>query len=135
MKPFSLGPGILVIIGVACIHFTSLGQQIRPGIDCGCENYDDYIKPKSKGILFEQGQTVQEGSSEDGMYTVEAVDAIPPNTVTLTIRNKNGKSIYHETTSAAGWGFSSSEDRFVMHGYAEGGKHWCTLFKIGRAHV
>ena len=128
MKPLSLLADVLIMVCLSAM--VTLGQDIRPGIECGCEEYEEYVGPKSKGILLEQGETVQEGSSKEGKYTVQAVEAIPPNTVTLTIRNKNGKSIYHETTSAAGWGFSSSEDRFVMHGYAEGGKHWCTLFNL-----
>src|SRR6056297_2816386 len=108
MKPLSLLADVLIMVCLSTM--VTLGQDIRPGIECGCEEYEEYVAPKSKGILLEQGETVQEGSSKEGKYTVQAVEAIPPNTVTLTIRNKNGKSIYHETTSAAGWGFSSSED-------------------------
>ncbi|MEA1887634.1 MAG: choice-of-anchor D domain-containing protein [Bacteroidota bacterium] len=116
-----------IFISFFCFQPLLYGQ--RPGIECGCEEYDDYISPESKGILVEQGETVQEGSSEEGKYTVQVVEAIPPNTVVINILYK-GKSIYNEPSSAIGWGFSPDEDHFVMHGYDANGKHWCTLFNL-----
>ena len=100
----------------------------RPGIECGCENYAKYEKPGTKPILTKL-LTVEEGSSKDGKYIVEATSASPPNTVNLQIFYR-GRRIFNQTNSAAGWGFSPNEDRFVMHGYSEGNKHWCTLLNL-----
>ena len=120
---------LITAVFVFLINTPELFSQ-RPGIECSCDKYDDYVSPKkSKGILVEQGGTVQEGSSKEGKYTVQAVDAIPPNTVVLNILYE-GKSIYNEPSSAVGWGFSPDEDHFVMHGYDANGKHWCTLFNL-----
>ncbi len=130
MKPFINQTGRLIATILLLFQISTffLYSQ-RPGIECGCEKHGDYKKPASKGILLEQGATVQEGSSQEGKYLVEALDAIPPNTVTLIIRS-NGRRIFQQTNSAVGWGFSPDEDRFVVHGYDATGKHWCTLVNL-----
>ncbi len=105
--------GFMAALLILSVSF--LNGQPRPGIECGCDKYDDYVEPASKAIKVEQGTTVQEVSSSKGKYTVEVVDAIPPNVVNITIFLE-GRMIFNESNLATGWGFSPDEDRFVMHG-------------------
>ena len=118
----------LSITGFMSLSFLSSSGQ-RPGIECGCTKYGDYVEPASKGILVEQGSTVNEGSSSKGKYTLEVNDGIAPNEVNLTIYYK-GILIMNENCSATGWGFSPDEDKFVMHGLDQFDDHWCTLVNL-----
>jgi len=114
--------GLLLFIGIM-----TFGQ--RPGIECGCTKFDNYVEPSSKSILVEQGTTVQEGYSSKKKYFVVVEDAIPPNIVNISVLYNN-KVIFNESNRATGWGFSPDEDKFVMHGLAQDGKHWCRLVNL-----
>jgi beta propeller repeat protein len=115
----------LSISGLLSVSFLSLSGQ-RPGIECGCKKYGEYVEPTSKGIVVEQGSEVQEGSSSKGKYTLEIDDAIAPNEVNITIYYK-GILIFNENHRATGWGFSPDEDKFAMHGIDQFGNPWCRL--------
>ena len=115
----------LISSGLLLIHILQVSAQ-RPGIECGCKKYGEYVEPASKGIAVEQGSTVQEGSSSKGKYTLEVDDAIAPNEVNITIYYK-GILIFNENHRATGWGFSPDEDKFVMHGIDQFGNPWCRL--------
>ena len=93
------------------------GQEERPGIECGCTKTGKYVEPGLKKILVDGGTASNEGSSSKGKYKLYAVDAsdVAPDAVNITI-NCNSKTIFNETISATGWGFSPDEDRFVMFG-------------------
>ena len=94
-----------------------LGQEERPGIECGCAKTGKYVEPGLKKILVDGGTASNEGSSSKGKYKLYATDAsdVAPDAVNITI-TCNGKTIYNENNSAISWGFSPDEDRFVMFG-------------------
>ncbi len=118
---------ILVSLTIFCLSYPLQGQN--PGVECGCDTYDDYKPPASKSIYIEQGITVMEAQSKNGKYQVVVADAMPPNLVNITISHNN-KSILNVSSTAIGWGFSPDEDRFVMHGFDIHNKHWYILYNL-----
>jgi beta propeller repeat protein len=108
----------------------AFGQDGRPGIECGCKKYDDYIKPSVKGPVVKQGASLEEGFSFNNKYRLIAIDASgsSSNNTNFSIYYK-GKSVFNENMPATGWGFSPDEDRFVVHGFSSG-FHWCTLVNL-----
>ncbi|MBG0859556.1 MAG: choice-of-anchor D domain-containing protein, partial [Bacteroidales bacterium] len=112
---FLASSSIFLLIGT----FAS-GQEIRPGIECGCDKTDTYVAPAVYKILVETEPSQKEFFSPHHKYSLTAeVDPIDPDKVDITIKS-NGKTIFSEPTSAAGWGFSPDEDRFVMYGVTSG---------------
>ncbi len=105
-----------------------LGAQ-NPGIECGCDTYDDYVTPASEAIYIQQSYNIQVASSKSGKYRVEVSDAQYPNIVHLSVYYGN-IVILSLSTRATGWGFSPDEDRFVMHGFDIHNKHWYILYNL-----
>ncbi|MCJ7449879.1 MAG: choice-of-anchor D domain-containing protein [Bacteroidales bacterium] len=91
----------------------SLGQEDRPGIECGCDKTGKYVAPAVKNITVEEGSASNEGSSSKGKYKLYS--SLEAGGVTIGIYY-NGVEIFNETNSTTGWGFSPDEDRFVMFG-------------------
>lgn len=115
----------LAVLAILFFPVVFLYGQTRPGIECGCTSYGDYVEPASKGILVQQGATIHEGSSSKGKYTIEVQDADYPNVANISIYYQ-GIMIFNEVNRAWGWGFSPDEDKFAMHGLDQFGNHWCS---------
>ncbi len=107
---------ILAFSGLMSLNLISLSAQ-RPGIECGCKKYGNYVEPASKGFTVEQGSSVKEGSSSKGKYILEVDDGITQNEVNLTIYYQ-GILIMNENNMASGWAFSpDSKDATFVHAY------------------
>ncbi|KYK23510.1 hypothetical protein AYK24_07395 [Thermoplasmatales archaeon SG8-52-4] len=117
---------------VICASIQSNGQS--PGIECGCDNYGDYVAPASEAIYIQQSYNVQVASSKNGKYRVEVSDAQYPNIVNLRVFYGNIE-LLNMNSRAYGWGFSPDEDRFAMHGFDTNNKHWYTLYNLNPDHT
>ncbi|MBG0860397.1 MAG: choice-of-anchor D domain-containing protein, partial [Bacteroidales bacterium] len=91
----------------------SLGQDGRPGIECGCDKTGKWVAPAVKNIAVEEDTATFERSSPKGKYKLYS--SLESGDVTIGIYY-NGVEIFNETNSTTGWGFSPDEDRFVMFG-------------------
>ena len=120
-----------IIVLLICFIPVLNGQDPRPGIECGCTRYDDYIPPAVKEIYVAEGELYKEGFSakENPKYRLVAEPAAPPYLVTLSIY-KGDIMIFTETNNAYGWGFSPDEDKFAMHGFSANREHWSTLVNL-----
>ena len=108
--------------------FTFGSSAQSPGIECGCNEYDSYKAPSVKGILIEQGATVNEAHSANNKYQVVVHSAIN-NQVSISVQ-ENSKEILQGLYPASGWGFSPDEDKFVIHGLDHNGWHWVWLYNL-----
>jgi len=110
---------------------SSLAQEPRPKIECGCQKYGDYVAPASKALLIDMGESVQEAfsSEKDPRYKLIAQEAQYPFLTHISIYTGDNQ-IYSENTHAYGWGFSPDQDKFAMFGFDQNGKHYCTLVNL-----
>jgi beta propeller repeat protein len=124
-----LKSGVLAALLTNFCVFSS-GQD-RPGIECGCTKFENYVEPGLKNVLVEQGENVPEGASakKNPRYILTSTPASPPDVVTISIKNRSGRLIFTETNDATGWGFSPDEDRFVMHGMSNN-QFWVRLVNL-----
>jgi len=106
----------------------AFSQTDRPGIECGCNTFEDYVKPAVSEILVPELITVKDGQSKNGTYQLEAVKVSNTHT-NITIRNQ-GKIILNSQFRAGGWGFSPDEHRFVIHGVDQNNWHWYHLYNL-----
>ena len=109
---------------------SAIGQE-RPGIECGCNKYEDYVPPACKNLLVEEGEVFKEGFSAktNPRYRLFFEPAAPPNLVHLSVF-KDEDLIYDVINMAVGWGFSPDQDRFAMYGTDQSGNHWCSLMDL-----
>ncbi len=129
MKAFSTfrqitGKSVKWFLTTLFIVCNTFANAQSPGIECGCEKYDQYKTPASKNM-----SAVQESASKNGKYQVTVTDAASSDIVNITIFY-NGKVILNVSSTATAWGFSPDEDKFVMHGFDEHNWHWCTLYNL-----
>ena len=101
----------------------------RPGIECGCTKYGNYVAPSGKSITAFEGASLNEGYSPDNKYLLFVESANPPNVVNISVIYHN-RVIFNESNRATGWGFSPDADKFVMHGFDASGFHWCRLVNL-----
>jgi beta propeller repeat protein len=120
---------LMAVVAVFSISVKLIGQ--RPGIECGCEKYGDYISPAVKTIFVSEGSVYKEGFSaeKDPKYRLVAEPAAPPYIVRLSIYSGD-RLIFSDINTANGWGFSPDQDKFAMHGLTGDQKHWCTLVDL-----
>ena len=118
---------VTVISFVLFFNFQLSGQS--PGIECGCENYGNYVAAASEAIYIQGTLKTQPTSSKNGKYLVAVTDAQYPNIVHLTVSLGN-TIILSESSRAIGWGFSPDEDRFVMYGFDIHNKYWYILYNL-----
>ena len=107
---------------------TAFPQSARPGIECGCTKYGDYVLPKIKEILAPELTTVQEGHSKNGTYQLEAVK-ISETQTSITITTQ-GEEILTVNDRLGGWGFSPDEHRFVIYGVNASNWFWYALYDL-----
>ena len=105
--------------------------QPRPGIECGCNDFGDYVPPACKNLLVEEGEVFKEGFSAktNPRYRLFVEPAAPPNLVHISVFQEEDM-IYDVTNMAVGWGFSPDQDRFAMYGTDQSGNHWCSLMDL-----
>lgn len=120
----------LIFPGVILLSITAALSGQRPGIECGCTKYGNYVAPSLKDIsAVSYGINLNEGYSSKYKYSVVVENATPPNLIHISVLYQN-KVIFSESTRATGWGFSPDEDKFVMHGFDASGHHWCRLVNL-----
>lgn len=111
--------------------YSLAGQDTRPGIECGCDKYGDYVPPAVKAILVEDSEVIKEGysASKDPEYMVFHESAPPPDVVSLSVY-RGSNLIFHNSSNAVGWGFSPDQDRFAMYGFTQDRKFWWKLVDL-----
>ena len=63
-----------MIMPAMLIFFVTISNsQPRPGIECGCENFGDYLSPACKTLLVEEGSVFKEGFSAKTESKIQAV--------------------------------------------------------------
>jgi len=97
----------------------------RPGIECGCEKYGQYVTPALASPAMGQSLADDTKLSPKGKYRVVANYAPPPNTSNLTIYDtENSAIIYNISSILDGWGFDPTEQYFVIKGYDGSSAPW-----------
>ncbi|MBN1132452.1 MAG: choice-of-anchor D domain-containing protein [Bacteroidales bacterium] len=101
-------------------------QDPRPGIECGCETYGQYVKPAITAPKLGGYENVIPRLSPSGKYEV-FYGAVTQIQVSLTIRIKeNNAVIYSEVLRAIDWGFSPDENYFVIEVSGDATEDWAT---------
>ncbi|MEA1898624.1 MAG: hypothetical protein U9N53_13270, partial [Bacteroidota bacterium] len=107
---------------------TLFGQ--RPGIECGCEKYGQYVSPAVAAPAMGQSLADDDNTklSPKGKYKLIVSDAPPPNYIHLTIKNvENGALIFSQSLTATSWGFSPGDNFFVIQGNVPHPDPWATM--------